>query len=208
MDRCDFCKQIQHDFESLPDEEDLGLPHRDLTSLSKFADQCALCRVVFMTVKELAAIMHNEETQEEDNPYGQNNAVYSKEAGCYKFMHYSGYHDIDGGPMVSGPPSYTGPVFRDPFTVFKDCDKLRAYLFGSWWKPFQGEKRQLIGLGVRVGTGPRAEDGVGNSEETVHLRGSSLRFRTAYGEFLQTRTILSRIAGADWRQLKTLPTPA
>jgi hypothetical protein len=208
MDRCDFCKQIQHDFESLPDEEDAGLPHRDLISLSKFADQCALCHVVFMTVKELAAIIHNEETQEEDNPYSQHNAVYSKEAGCYKFMHYSGYNDIYGGPIVSGPPSYTGPVFRDPFTVFKDCDKLRAYLFGSWWKPFQGEKRQLIGLGVRVGTSPRAEDGVGNSEETVHLRGSSLRFRTAYGEFLHTRTILSRIAGADRRQLKTLPTPA
>src|SRR6186713_1637601 len=143
MDRCDVCESMQHDFESLPDEEDKGLPHRDLISLSKFADQCALCSAIFMTVKELAAIIHNEKTQEEDNPYGQHNAVYSEEAGRYMFIHYSGYNDIDGGPIVSGPPSYTGPVFRNPFTVFKNPKKLRVFLFGSWWKPFQGEKRQL-----------------------------------------------------------------
>lgn len=65
-------------------------------------------------------------------------------------------------------------MFRDPFKVLKNCDKLWAYLFGNWWTPFKGEKRQLIRLGVRVGNSPRIEDAVGNDEKTAYPRGSSL----------------------------------
>lgn len=74
---------------NLPDEEDAGLPHSELVSLSEFAEQCALCHAVFMAVKELTAIIHNEETKEDDNPYDRMNVVYSKEINHYKFVHYA-----------------------------------------------------------------------------------------------------------------------
>jgi hypothetical protein len=66
--------------------------------------------------------------------------------------------------------------------LFPKGGNHRAYIFGNFYKsPFPGHPRQLIGLGVRIGTSPRIQDAFGNDENNVHFRGSWLRLRTDFG---------------------------
>jgi hypothetical protein len=168
MNKYDLCKGIA--IESLPHEEEPGLPHKpNLQSLAESAEERVLCHTIFLAVQEFAAIIHNERTGETPNPYGFMTSVFSEEAGRHKFIHYTGYNDLDDDPVLSGPKSYTGPVYIDPFSVFENHEKLHPYLFGNWWKPWIGEKEQLIRLGVRIGTGPSSEEGLENTEERAYL---------------------------------------
>ena len=181
MNICDLCKSIR--LEDLSHEEEPGIPHQpDLEDLEDSAEDCPLCRAIFLAINELATIVRNDRTDEGRNPYGEVRYIYSEDAGCHKYRQYSGYYSLDDNSVHSGPSEYTWPVYTDPFSVFEDFETLRPYLFGNWWTPATGEREQLIGLGVRVGTGPRPEEAVGNTEKLVHLRGSSFRFRTGHGK--------------------------
>ena len=180
MNICEICKAIK--LEDLPHEEDPGASHQpDLWKLEDSAEDCSLCQAIFLSVSELAALVLNDRNGGQPNPYGEVNFIPSRE-GEYKYRQYSGYYSLDDNNLHSGPSDYTGPVYADPWAVFENASSLRPYLFGNWWTPETGDREQLIGLGVRVGTGPRPEDAVGNSKDLVHLRGSSFRFRTGHSK--------------------------
>jgi hypothetical protein len=74
-------------------------------------------------------------------------------------------------------------VKSGPGFPFKDDTCVRPWLYGNWWaldsNPEVGS--QLIGMGVRLGTGPEIEAAEGNTEDKVVYRGSQLRLRTDDG---------------------------
>lgn len=206
MEVCDVCKTIK--LEDLPHEEDLGIPHHaNIADLESSAKDCGLCQVIFLSVAEIAAVILHDRDAAKTNemfseftsaltnrpriiaftgfksqsPYGEESLFQSKD-GQHKYKRYAGYWAFDDG-IFSGSSGYEGPVYMRPSAVFEDADRLRPYLFGNWWKSATGGCDQLIGLGVRAGTSPRPEDAVGNTEDMVHMRGSSFRFRTGHGTF-------------------------
>jgi hypothetical protein len=106
----------------------------------------------------------------------------------------------DGNGFWAGNPGYKGPGYMDTKEVFADDGPVTVWLFGNWWRMgLKGytvgnrEERvdkkkddddgalQLVGLGVRLGTGPRLEDGEGNTKDTGVLRGTSIRIRVNFG---------------------------
>jgi hypothetical protein len=207
MDICDVCKTIK--LEDLPHEEDPGIPHHaSLADLEASAECCSFCKVIFLSVAELATVILNDGNAAKTNemfsefasalenpptvinftgfkpqsPYGEE-MLFKSADGQFKYKRYAGYYGFDDG-LFSGPPGYKGPVYSQPSAAFENADKLRPYVFGNWWKSATDGCDQLIGLGVRVGTSPRPEDAVGNREDMVHMRGSSFRFRTGHGKFL------------------------
>ena len=110
---------------------------------------------------------------------------------------YEGWHS---NGTWTGNPGYKGPGYTDTKEVFADDGPVTVWLFGNWWRVgLKGyivgnrEKRvdkekegddgalQLVGLGVRLGTGPRLEDGEGNTKDTGVLRGTSIRIRVNFG---------------------------
>ncbi|KAK0652376.1 heterokaryon incompatibility protein-domain-containing protein [Cercophora newfieldiana] len=201
MTICSVCKTIK--FEDLPYEEDSAvLHHASLDALKQSSKTCSLCKVIFLSIAEFANVMwlaqqHSSAAVEKDmgalfaglnhkpkvmsfqgfkadSPYGRETMFAAKEGGPHKFKRYEGYWGLDNGEFT-GPSWFKEPSYMEPSDVF-GAKGLRPYLFGNWWESTSG-RRQLIGLGVRVGTSPRPEDGVGNSESMVHMRGSSYRFR-------------------------------
>lgn len=103
---------------------------------------------------------------------------------------YFGYHGHDDDGVHSGGSlNYAGPVYTNPQHVFPRDNSIRPWLFGSWWTLGTPQSPlQLIGFGVRLGTGPKIEDAVGNSGDRLCLRGTSFRFRTEHCKFLQLTT--------------------
>jgi hypothetical protein len=67
---------------------------------------------------------------------------------------------------------------------FKNDTSVRPWLSGNWWtlEPKATTRSQLIGMGVRLGTGPEVEAAEGNTEDQVYYRGSHLRLRTDDGD--------------------------
>jgi hypothetical protein len=193
MNICEICKSIPID--KLPSEEEPGFPHQpDLDSLEESAQECCLCRVIFLAASELAAIINNEHTGKDANAGGQvqHSTAPSKpgDSASAKFQYVTnfGYHsNDDDGIYGGGPPGYTGPVRLNPREIFPANDNIRPWLFGSWWTTGNGKPPgQLIGLGVRLGPGPKLEEGVGNSATEIgglHLRGTSFRFRVEFGRY-------------------------
>jgi hypothetical protein len=188
MDICDICKSIK--FDQLPSEEEPAIPHQpDIDSLRESIGNCPICRVIFLAAGKLSTIIHNERTGNGENVGGRVEyqtvlkRLPGQSASPYlKYVTHYGYYDPDDdGWYGGGPPGYAGPVYTDPTEIFPDSN-IRPWLFGSWWTlPTTESKPQLIGLGVRLGAGPNIEDAVGNSENKVHLRGTSFRFRTEHG---------------------------
>ena len=111
---------------------------------------------------------------------------------------YDGWYGGNGS--WAGSQGYKGPGFTDAKEVFADDGPVTVWLFGNWWKvglkdyivgnreeradkkkEDDGGALQLVGLGVRLGTGPRLEDGEGNTNDTGVLRGTSIRIRVNFG---------------------------
>lgn len=81
----------------------------------------------------------------------------------------------------SAMPDFREPVFVDPRSRFPAGIDVRPWIFGNWYKSSFADKKeslQLVGLGVRFGTGPSIEAAVGNSTKEVKLNGTFLRVRT------------------------------
>jgi hypothetical protein len=62
-------------------------------------------------------------------------------------------------------------------------EQVRPWLFGNWYMSgFVGREQPLmVGLGIRLGTSGKIEDSVDRERDTVHIRGSYLRYRTDKG---------------------------
>lgn len=191
MNICEICKGIPID--KLPSEEEPGFPHQpDLDSLEESALHCSLCRVIYLAASELTAIINNERTGKRANAGGQVECSTARskpgESAPAKFLYITnfGYHsNDDDGIYGGGPPEYTGPVYLNPRELFPANDNIRPWLFGSWWTTGKNKSpSQLIGLGVRLGSGPKLEEAVGNTGTQsggLHLRGTSFRFRVEFG---------------------------
>lgn len=184
MSLCEICKTVQ--FELLPSEEQPGFPHQpDLYSLEKSAKNCILRQVIFNAASELSTILENDRTGNRGKNPGGHFSLSLAPAGpqprC-KYMTELGWWSEDYG--YGGSLEYRGPEYTNPRKVFPDSHNIRPFLFGNWWTlGMPNSPLQLIGLGVRLGTGPRIQDAVGNSEEEVRFRGTSLRIRTEHSMY-------------------------
>jgi hypothetical protein len=183
MDICSICKSIK--FEELPHEEDDAVPHQpDLIALMISAQTCKLCSAVYLAASELATVLRNDRTGEGNNPYGFTNYIM-KPMVDFTLVRYSGFNSMDDDGGYSSPGDYASPVYTDPMVEFGHDLTLRPWLFGNWWNSTEeNDKPQLLGLGVRVGRGPKAVEAIGNSKDSVHLRGSSFKFRTDIGKIV------------------------
>jgi hypothetical protein len=181
---CNFCPKIP--FDKLPSEEEDALPHQpSLNALSESTEYCPMCRLIFWaagcTLASQGGMMSNDNMllpsgrKVNTTTYGSNLNVF----GLFRAM--------ENGAMVSSAgndePDLRDPECINPQEEFSNRSDIRPWLFGNWWKsPLSGEPTQLIGLGVRLGTGPSVEEAVGNTNEEVIFRGSYIRIRTDNGK--------------------------
>jgi len=90
---------------------------------------------------------------------------------------------------VGNGPNYNGPMYFNPLEMFPGDHSagmpvLRPWLFGNWWRSEDlNLPPQLVGIGVRLSTTAHIEDGIGNDEHNVALRGSNIRVRTQDGQY-------------------------
>jgi hypothetical protein len=64
------------------------------------------------------------------------------------------------------------PLSVDLRARFPAGSNIRPWLFGNWYRsPYQDRSPLLVGLGVRLGTGPWMEEAEGNStiNNTIHM---------------------------------------
>jgi len=186
MSLCEVCKSIE--FERLPSEDEAGVPHQpDLDSLEESSENCCLCRVIFRIASELSTIICNQRTGNDDQNPGGEVHISSIPGRSGMYLTHFGNHGSDevGFYTTGGSRGYAGPEYTHPRKVFPGGNNIRPWLFGNWWASASPSRQpQLIGFGVRLGTGPKPEDGVGNSADLVHLHGTSFRFRTEVGMLL------------------------
>jgi hypothetical protein len=58
---------------------------------------------------------------------------------------------------------------------FPRGSNVRPWLYGNWYRsPYRDRTPLLVGLGVRLGTGPRLVEAEGNSETDVYIKGTYL----------------------------------
>ncbi|EXJ67965.1 uncharacterized protein A1O5_08579 [Cladophialophora psammophila CBS 110553] len=188
---CDICEAIP--FGNLPSEEQNALPHQpSLDALEASKESCSICSLIWwaagcslVNVGGMVAFRSGVEypsgrkimTQETESNYNPIGLLRAMENGAV-FL-----------DTPSPKPDLREPVFMDPRSCFPATEeisgKIRPWIFGSWYKsPFKDIPLQLIGLGVRLGTGPSAEAAEGNTDEEVRLRGTFLRVRTDDGIML------------------------
>ncbi|OAL35153.1 hypothetical protein AYO20_05630 [Fonsecaea nubica] len=182
---CEICDQIP--FGELPSEEQDALPHHaSLDALEASKESCAICRLIWwaagcslVDIGGMVAFRPGVEypsgrrimTRETESNYSSLGSLRAMENGASMFDN-------------SDPePDLRKPAFLDPRQRFpaeeESSGKIRPWLFGSWYmSPFTDRPLQLIGLGVRLGTGPSVEEAEGNSNEDVRMRGTFLRIRT------------------------------
>lgn len=85
---------------------------------------------------------------------------------------------------------------NQPLDSFDSCftsdESVRPWLYGNWWKRLprftqngwesEGDTDlQLIGISVRLGTGPKVDQGEGNDAKKINFRGTAVRVRTWLG---------------------------
>lgn len=199
MNTCQACQRIP--FGQLPYEDEEAIPHYPtLAALELSAKTCSFCNLILLAAGEYALIRKNEQTGNTDaNPGGWITHVAEKSsAGKDVMIRIQGGNRIQG--MMTGT-KYAGPMYMNPREQYPDGSNVRAWLFGNWWKiPGDNSSRQLIGLGVRLGTGPRDVDADGNSEESITYRGSNLRIRTDNSSALAA-VIPGRLRTADSKSI-------
>jgi hypothetical protein len=191
---CDLCHSIP--FEQLPSEEDPGYPHQpSLDALQASAEKCQLCKMILAAVDEVQKSLDNERRGVKEDRFFI--AAPEKDS--------SGAHQITNFGLTTPsldnrvqPRSDEAQIPNEMYTRLQAellsqqtryvGDVLRPWLFGSWWVVEDDatggiqQKRQLIGVGVRLSKTPQIHDAEGNSKEKVVYRGSGLRVRTADGE--------------------------
>jgi hypothetical protein len=170
---CDFCKAIP--FHELPSENEPGFPHQpSFRALKTSANNCSLCSLILMAANDCRKRINS-------NDSGEWREFFSKKLPSGKSVSevtIMGAY-APGLGMRSGRPG-VAPTPKEPPFPFKDDASVRPWLYGNWWaldaNPNVGS--QLIGMGVRLGTGPEPEAAEGNTKDQVLYRGSQLRLRT------------------------------
>jgi hypothetical protein len=110
------------------------------------------------------------------------------------------------GSIYMASRSATTPTKSDkPDYPFRRDNEVSPWVFGNWWSTDTSPSTPslLIGLCVRVGTGPEIEDAEGNTTEQIWYRGTNLRIRTDDSKFrcrfrMRTPLNLLRITGGKF----------
>jgi hypothetical protein len=209
MKNCALCQKIP--FDKLPSEEEDALPHQpSLDALEASATSCSLCKLIWWAAGCFMVPLGGmrSETYVE---YPSGRVIRTAMVGSSHFSLTGARaleYGVTLFDFSSPKHDLREPVFMDPRSRFLKGTNLRSRLFGNWFKsPFKGPRSrfakginvrpwlfgnwyqspfkdrgfQLIGLGVRLVTGPSIEDAVGNSKEEVNIRGTYLRIRTDDG---------------------------
>ena len=181
MGNCDFCESIP--FDKLPSEEEDALPHQlSLDALEASSESCSICKLILWAAgcslaPSCGMIGFHPNVK---YPSGRKIMTEVTESNYDKFGFMRG---LENGAAITDT-SNAKPDLREPM-----CLKLRSYLperanirpwlFGNWYRsPFEDRSPRLVGLGVRLGTGPSIEDAEGNNEKKVRINGTYLRIRT------------------------------
>ncbi len=184
MAHCQYCRRI--DFGSLPSEEEDALPHQpSLDALKASSNSCTICELILWAAGCSLANPGGMMAYKPNVRYPSGRQIMTEVVES----NYSGLGIIRGfeNGAVSISTSNPEPDLRPPETLdldtyFPDGSAIRPWLFGSLYRsPFQDKSHWLVGLGVRLGTGPGVEDAEGNSVETINRRGTFLRIRTDDG---------------------------
>ncbi|OQV03642.1 hypothetical protein CLAIMM_08660 [Cladophialophora immunda] len=200
---CEFCDNIP--FGDLPSEEQDALPHQpSLDALEASKESCQICSLIWWAAGCSLVDIGGMVALRPGVEYPSGRSIMTRETESnYSFL--GGMRAMENGAAMidnSDPePDLREPAFLDPRARFPADDKssnnIRPWLFGSWYKsPFTDRPLQLIGLGVRLGTGPSIETAEGNSNDDVRIRGTFLRIRTDDDSDLAT-TVPGRLRTND-----------
>jgi hypothetical protein len=189
---CDVCAKIP--FHALPSEEENAYPHYPtLHALEESAQICGLCALLYWaagcSLIDYGGMVtfHPSITLQS----GEKIRLRSTE-GMYNGMGMRAFENgammLDFSAPVADPRPPLQADLKDRFpngTMTRNgtTEQVRPWLFGNWYESDFGEREEplMIGLGVRLGTSGRIEDSVDRENDTVHIRGSYLRYRTDKG---------------------------
>ncbi|KAK3635207.1 hypothetical protein LTR56_014816 [Elasticomyces elasticus] len=176
MSLCVYCHAIP--YHALPSEDEDGLTHHtDLPALVRSSATCKLCELLLQAA------------------YTTRSKIRQEAARWLKFERLPEGPELitELGPYCPGSQLFTSDDDAssrgrsEAKCTFVNNESIKPYLYGGWWsRPCAHtgtgtENLQLIGLGVRLGTSPRLENGEGNRSEQCYLRGTQLRVRALPG---------------------------
>jgi hypothetical protein len=188
MVNCDLCQGIP--FQNLPSEEEDALPHQpSLDALEISAEACSICKLILWAAGCSLASPGG------GVAYHPGVTLPSGRKVTCEFIegNYGGLdlmHGLENGAVFLDPSSakadLRAPIFIDPCSRFPTGANVRPWLFGNWYRsPFEKKPLLLVGLGVRLGTGPSIEEAEGNSKEKIRFKGTYLRIRTDDGTYIR-----------------------
>jgi hypothetical protein len=188
MEYCSLC--VNYSFLDLPSEEEPARAHQpSLKVLEISAQKCPLCRLIYWaagcTYHSSMGGYEKEQDIEIPNDEGTGSRkVPAKwtESNRPQF----GKRWLDNGTEIQEthpdfqPDTRGLPILGLHRLSESEKEILRPWIFGNWWKnPGQpGEGDKLVGVGVRLGRGPKLEEAELNvGEEKPRLLGTFLRVR-------------------------------
>jgi hypothetical protein len=185
MNICDICRAIP--FHELPSEDEPGLPHQSsFQDLKVSADDCALCSLILTAANQSREHINDMYTESEIGEWQEFNSTGRElpSGRSVSVVTILGAW-VHGGAVGVARTKGARSTQNKPGFPFKDDNSVRPWLYGNWWASDTNPSvaSQLIGLGVRLGTGPEIEAAEGNTEDEVWCRGSQLRLRTDDGMF-------------------------
>lgn len=185
--KCEYCEAIE--FDKLPGEEEAAVPHQpSYAALKRSAERCALCTLLCDAIIEVRKSLDARNRLSTRGGATEFDPEVIIPNGTKVMGHFQmgAYHPgvTDGAFLLQpDPPDPAMPGF-----AFADDESVRPWLFGNWWRSRSGSgPLQLIGLGVRLGTGPHLLEAEGNHSISQYDSGERKPNAFFWGTFLRIR---------------------
>lgn len=185
--KCDYCEAIE--FDKLPGEEEAAVPHQpSYAALKRSAERCALCTLLCDAIIEVRKSLdaRNRLSTRGGATEFQPKVIVPNGTKVMGHFQMGGYR-----PGVTDTAFTTQPTPPDsamPGFAFADDESVRPWLFGNWWRSRGGSgPLQLIGLGVRLGTGPHLLEAEGNHSISQYNSGERKANAFFWGTYLRIR---------------------
>ncbi|KAL2198294.1 heterokaryon incompatibility protein-domain-containing protein [Corynascus similis CBS 632.67] len=185
--KCEYCEAIE--FDKLPGEEEAAVPHQpSYAALKRSAERCALCTLLCDAIIEVRKSLdaRNRLTTRSGATEFAPEVIMPNGTKVMGHFQISAYH-----PGVTDEAFLRQPRPPDPAMpgfAFADDESVRPWLFGNWWRPRSGSgPLQLIGLGVRLGTGPHLLEAEGNHSISQYDSGERKPNAFFWGTYLRIR---------------------
>ncbi|KAF8846454.1 hypothetical protein BDZ45DRAFT_480508 [Acephala macrosclerotiorum] len=177
MPHCRICAILS--FQDLPNEEEKALPHQSsLDALSESAKSCTLCKLILLaaacSLTSPAGIVTHKPPVELPDGREVTTRVWDGNYDTIGVMRalFNGAVIID---TRNAQADLGDPWSIDLHARFPTGSNVRPWLFGNWYRsPYRDRSPRLVGLGVRLGTGPWLEEAEGNSATNVDIKGTYL----------------------------------